>query len=88
MWTPIRTRYGKRIDEPLVEGVFNSLIEEQLLPVIPDGNGGLAAQITGKGRAYREELSNAKWTAVLAYLGAATGTISLIWNLVTKAASP
>src|SRR5262245_23801679 len=84
VWNGIYARQKRRVDAPLVEGAFNGLLKEEFLSAIQAADRTFAARITDKGRSYREELLKRKRTEILAYLGAVTGMLSLLWNVISK----
>jgi hypothetical protein len=83
VWDDIHPRYKGRLDGPLVEGAVNGLLTDGLL-ARPDNDQRPIAQITEKGRSLREERRGARRTKALATVGAITGTLSLVWNVVSK----
>ena len=84
VWDEIYARHRGRLDGPVAEGAFNGLLREEFIRAIQAPDGSMAAQITDKGRSYREELLQRKRTRLLAHLGAVTGTVSLLWNVLSK----
>jgi len=88
IWDGIYARFGKRVDGPLVQGTFNGLLDEQLLECVQAADGTVAGRITGKGRTYLHDRKEANTVRLIAYLGATTGSLSLLWDIVSKLVRP
>jgi hypothetical protein len=88
VWDRVLKRYKGKVDGPLAEGAFNGLLSQGFLVALQAPDGTIGARITDLGRSHREELAEGLRTNILAYLGAVTGTIALLWEVLSKLLLP
>jgi hypothetical protein len=84
VWDGVYEHYKHRIDAPLVKGVFDGLLQQEYLRAISAPDGTVAARISDKGRSYYLELKQGRRARALAYVGAGSGIVSLVWQIVDK----
>jgi hypothetical protein len=82
VWDGINKKYGKKLDVPLAEGVFNRLLDLKYIEAIKTDDNLIAAHLTTLGfeeiRKMRAQ-QKTSWTAVV---GAITGIIGVVVSIV------
>jgi hypothetical protein len=82
LWDNVYKNYGKKIDGPLAEGVFNSLLELKFIEAIKTDDESIAGHITKLGRDALEKVKDNHRTKMIAIVGAICGILSLIFTLI------
>ncbi len=82
IWDEVYKKFGKNIDGPLAEGVFNDLLKKKYIKAIKMNDDGIAVCLTSDGREYLISEKDKSRTRKIALLGAFTGSISLILTII------
>jgi hypothetical protein len=82
IWDKVYEKFGKNIDGPLAEGVFNDLLKKGYIQGVKANDGTIAARLTSEGRDFLASIKEKIRTRRIALLGAFTGSFGLALTIL------